>query len=104
MVNTDRAGVQVGLGPYARPAVLASDSSTAVSVSTVATGAEEMTASIKEIAKNVQDARKIATTAVDVAELDTEVERAVRIVSLDRHDTVPFVSRERPRSIGRCGR
>jgi methyl-accepting chemotaxis protein len=38
-------------------------------VATVAAGADEMTASIKEIAKSVHDARKIATTAVGVAEV-----------------------------------
>jgi methyl-accepting chemotaxis protein len=38
-------------------------------VATVATGAEEMTASLTESARSVHDARKIATTAVDVAEV-----------------------------------
>jgi methyl-accepting chemotaxis protein len=38
-------------------------------VATVAAGADEMTASIKEIARSVHDARKIAITAVDVAEV-----------------------------------
>ena len=37
-------------------------------VQTVATAAEEMTASIKEIAKNASEAAKVATGAVKVAE------------------------------------
>ncbi len=43
-------------------------------VQTVATGSEEMTASIREIAKNAADAARVATNAVKVAEVaDTTV-------------------------------